>query len=128
MHITLESDYAIRIVHSLSKEKRRMDAKEISGLTNVTLRFSLKILRKLVAAGVVRSFKGTLGGYELAREPFNISLNDVIEAVEGPYMLSRCLCPEYDCTHSDKDMCRFSRVFEEISGEVHKRLKDVNFG
>ena len=46
-----------------------MDAKKISSEANVTLRFSLKILGKLVAGGVVKSFKGTQGGYELAREP-----------------------------------------------------------
>lgn len=50
MHITLEADYAIRIVQVLAQNQRRLDAKTISEMTGVTLRFSLKILRKLVAA------------------------------------------------------------------------------
>ena len=48
MHITLEADYAIRIVQVLAQNQRRLDAKTISEMTGVTLRFSLKILRKLV--------------------------------------------------------------------------------
>ena len=48
MHITLESDYAVRIVSRLARQGGRMDAKRIAEETGVTLRFSLKILRKLV--------------------------------------------------------------------------------
>ncbi|MGN0674985.1 MAG: Rrf2 family transcriptional regulator, partial [Oscillospiraceae bacterium] len=55
MHITLEADYAIRIVHCLAKSKKRLDAKTIAEQTTVTLRFALKILRKLVASGIVKS-------------------------------------------------------------------------
>ena len=50
MHITLESDYAIRIVIFLLQYGKRADAKKIAENTQVTLRFSLKILRKLAAA------------------------------------------------------------------------------
>ena len=50
MHITLEADYAIRIVQVLAQNQRRLDAKTISEMTGVTLRFSLKILRKLVVS------------------------------------------------------------------------------
>ena len=91
MHITLEADYAVRIVHCLAKNGQRMDAKSISDETGVTLRFSLKILRKLVSAGIIKSYKGTQGGYEIARPLEEITLNDVIETVEGPFALSRCL-------------------------------------
>ena len=66
MHITLESDYAIRIVVFLAQQGKRADAKLISENTEVSLRFALKILRKLVSGGIIRSYKGTTGGYELA--------------------------------------------------------------
>ena len=66
MHITLESDYAVRIVYCLAQNGGRMEAAAIAEQTGVTLRFSLKILRKLVAGGLVKSYKGAGGGYELA--------------------------------------------------------------
>ena len=56
MFITLEADYAVRIVSVLCREKDKMDAKTISNDACVTLRFALKILRKLVAADIVKSY------------------------------------------------------------------------
>ena len=67
VHINLESDYAARIVYCLTKVDGRLDAQSIAEETCVSLRFTLKIMRKLVAAGIVRSFKGAKGGYQLAR-------------------------------------------------------------
>lgn len=126
MHITLESDYAIRIVACLAAEQRRMDAKSIAEMTDVTLRFSLKILRKLVGGGIIRSFKGVQGGYELAKSPSDISLNDVIEIFEGTYRISRCLCDE-DCASKHHYPCAYKRAFAEISGMVQDKMKSYTF-
>ena len=57
MVMTLEADYAVRIVEYLTKHPERRDAKTISEETQIPLRFSLKILRELVAEGLVCSFK-----------------------------------------------------------------------
>ncbi len=106
MHMTLEADYAVRIVERLTLLKDRQDAKTLSEKTQVPLRFALKILRKLVSEGIVKSYKGTHGGYTLAKKPSEISLRQVIEAVEGPYMISRCLQGEYACGH---EQCHFHK-------------------
>ena len=127
MQITLESDYAVRIVSCLAESKRRMDAKTISEQTCVTLRFALKILRKLVASGIIKSFKGTQGGYELAKTPQEISLKDVIETVEGRYFLSKCLSDSYDCNRVMSGICRFQKVYDEISSDVEKKLASYTF-
>jgi len=63
MCITQESDYAIRIIYCLANENARCDAGFISTKMGITLRFSLKILGKLVQGGLVNSFKGNKGGY-----------------------------------------------------------------
>ncbi len=127
MHITLESDYAVRIVYTLVQEGGRMDAKRICERSCVTLRFALKILRKLVAGGIVKSFKGTQGGYELAREPKDISLRDVIETVEGRYALSRCICNDYECSQTHGGRCPFHAVYARISEDVRGQLDAVKF-
>lgn len=130
MHITLEADYAVRIVHCLASAGKRTDAKAIAQMTGVTLRFALKILRKLVAAGIVRSFKGTQGGYEIARPLEDISLKDVIETVEGPYALSRCVddAGDYVCTNPNGgSCCSFHQIFAEISSMVNEKLAAVRF-
>ena len=69
MHMTLEADYAVRIVEFLAVNPGRADAKTISERTSVTLRFTLKILRTLVSDGIVRSYKGAKGSLILHQKP-----------------------------------------------------------
>ena len=83
MHITLETDYAIRIVECLSLCGGKIDASAISERTDVPQRFSLKILRKLVHSDIVKSYKGVQGGYELAKAPGDITLRTVVEAMRS---------------------------------------------
>ena len=129
MHITQESDYAVRIVYCLAKNGVRMDARSISEQMSVSLRFALKILGKLAQNGVVASFKGNRGGYELARPAAEINLLDVIMAVEGPYRLSRCLGGEEGgvCNRGASGCCAFQKVFGRISSQVNRELAAVSF-
>ena len=127
MCLTLESDYAVRIIGCLSAENKRIDAKNISEKTGVSLRFSLKILRKLVSAGLVKSYKGMQGGYELAKAPSEITMLDVIETVEGSYYLNRCFEDDFICTRGAKGSCQYQRVFNEITDIVSKKLSEYNF-
>ena len=127
MFITLETDYAVRMVYLLAKENRRLGATEISEGTEVTQRFTLKILRKLVAGGVVKSFKGVSGGYELAKKPCEITLKDVVEIIEGPIMLSRCLGSDYVCNRYEHSKCYFNHKFDSISKIVADELEKTTF-
>jgi len=127
MHITLEADYAVRIVSCLVNEGKRLDAKTISDKTCVTLRFALKILRKLVSSKIVKSFKGTQGGYELAKPPEEITLKEVIETVEGTYMLNRCLDENIPCSRGASGICKFQAAFKDISEMVNEKLDSYTF-
>lgn len=130
MHITQESDYAVRIVYCLARSGVRMDARTISGEMQVTLRFTLKILGKLAQANIVNSYKGNRGGYELARPAKDVSLLDVIVAVEGPYRLSRCIGDNEEscgCSMGDSGCCAFKHVFGRISESINQQLQEVNF-
>ena len=125
MHITLETDYAIRIVDRLIKAGGRLDAKTISERTSVPQRFALKILHKLVSGGVVKSYKGANGGYEIAVEPSKLSLYDIVELMEGTYRFSRCVGESYNC--SCELPCAYKMVFSDISEEVCKMLRKQTF-
>ncbi|HBH94315.1 MAG TPA: Rrf2 family transcriptional regulator [Ruminococcaceae bacterium] len=136
MHITLETDYAIRIVDTLGKEslkgdngiKSCIDAGTISESTDVPLRFALKILRKLVSGGLVKSYKGVYGGYRLIKPVKEISLYDVIEIVEGEYRFSRCLSEGYSCNCSADGLpCNYRQAFSDVSEIVKEYLKKQTF-
>ena len=99
MRITHEADYAIRVTYCLALAGEKQCAKDISEATGVTLRFALKILRKLTQSGITKSYKGVAGGYELNHSPSEISLGAIIECIDGPIAINHCLANEFQCTH-----------------------------
>lgn len=128
MHLTLEVDDAVRMVDCLNCCGERLCAKEISSRTGVSLRFALKILRKLCAAHVIRSYKGVGGGYELNKRPEEISLLDIIEAVDGKIGLTRCVKTDV-CSknRNSTSMCKFYRLYSNLSDSIRKKLAAVTF-
>ena len=126
MRITLESDYALRIVSALAEENMVVDAKTLSEKTSVTIRFTLKILHKLVTAGIVNSYKGVKGGYKLALDPREITLKNIIELIDGPIFIARCLEGGEGCSlNPDKSSCAFHHIFDTISLDVSRKLNKI---
>lgn len=125
MHMTLEADYAVRIVECLAAAGQKVDARTIAEETHVPLRFALKILRKLVADNLIVSYKGSHGGYMLAHPAAETTLRQVIESVEGPYVINRCQQGEYCCNHTAS--CRFHEIYNEISEIVRDKLDSYTF-
>lgn len=126
MHITSETDYAIRIVDCLARAGERTSASTVSERTCVTPRFSLKILRKLVASGIVRSYKGAQGGYELAKTPDEITIGDVIGSIEGQYLLNRCLRTGHVCNRMERtELCPYHNLFGDISVQVQQKFDSI---
>lgn len=122
MRITQEADYALRIILFLSGSDNIASAKIICENVNVPLRFTLKILNKLVAGNLARSFKGVKGGYKLKRPAADISLLDVIEAIDGKIAINRCLeygsCPNPDAQRLCRIRSELSRINDILTTEL----------
>ncbi len=126
MRITQESDYALRILTALAGHDKVIDASSLSEETFVTPKFTLKILHKLVGAGLVSSFKGVKGGYLLKASPENITLRKVIELIDGPIVIVRCLETGEGCSlNQDKTACIYHHIFNTVSNEVSKKLGSI---
>ena len=126
MRITLESDYALRIITAMAGYERITDAKTISQDTSVTIRFTLKILHKLVQGDLVESFKGVNGGYKLKTTPDKITLKQVIELIDGPIAIARCLDTDEGCSlNCDKSACDYHHIFDIISIDLASKLNKI---
>ncbi len=128
MKITQEADYAIRFVYMLAKgEGKVLGAPQLSQAAATPERYTLKILHKLKHQGLVVSTKGVHGGYRLAKEPGEISLKAVIEAIDGPIAMSKCMGDE-PCSRmgNEKQDCCFHRVFCTVSLEIAERLAGIS--
>ncbi len=126
MRITLESDYALRIITAMAGRNEITDAKTIAEETSVTIRFALKILHKLVQGNFVKSYKGVNGGYILKEDPQKITLKNVIELIDGPISIARCLETKEQCAlNCDKTACAYHHIFDTISYNLAKRLNAI---
>ncbi len=126
MRITNEADYAVRIIYVLAKSEGHLPAREIAEESSVTLRFALKILRKLSADGIVASFKGAGGGYKLSADPKELSLGQIIECIDGPLRITSCLSDGVDCNRvGDKMECQFREIFSNISDKLRNELYEI---
>ena len=124
MRITREADYALRITLVLAESDKWLDAKTISEKMDVPYRFTLKILRKIVAAGYIRSHRGVNGGYELAVPAAVISLKDIIEVIDGDLAINRCLGDE-PCPNSPR--CRVREKLAHVQAVMAAELDNVRF-
>ena len=129
MYFTKETDYAVRIVYCLANAEARKDAGAISDEMGVTLRFSLKILHKLVKQGIVKSYKGAKGGYELAYPANEINLKQIVEAIEGTYRIAKCVSdPTFVCEwKKTPGLCTCRQEFSRISQQVNEELDKITF-
>ena len=126
MRITLESDYALRIVGELAEIDGVTDANTLAERTFVSRKFALKILHKLVRGGIVASYKGAKGGYKLKISPDSITLKHVIELIDGPIAMVRCLENSEGCSmNRDKTACIYHHIFDKISLDVAKKLESI---
>jgi Rrf2 family protein len=93
LQISRKIDYGLRaIIHLAGLPAARLASlQDLSSTLHLPREFLAKILKGLAARGLVRSSRGSHGGYQLARPAGSISFLEVIEAVEGPVQLNVCL-------------------------------------
>ena len=83
-----------------------------------------QLLGNVRRAGLVTTVRGAQGGYQLAKEPEEITVGDIIDATEGPLTISECLSDEGCCHRSGQ--CRTRRVWEYLSNSINDLLQSIS--
>ncbi len=124
--LTRKTEYAmIAVCHLAHTGSRVVSAREIADEHNVPLPLLMNVLKRLNRTGQVTSVRGARGGYVLNQRPESITLAGLIEAVEGPVHLVRCVNTGKDgrrCERSGQCFIRRSVV------KVHERLRKFLMG
>ena len=94
--------------------------------TGVPKQYLEQLLGNLRRAGLVNTVRGVQGGYQIAREPKDISILDVIDAMEGPLELSECMTDEGHCDRSCA--CPVRRVWQKLTDSINRELAGVTLG
>src|SRR5436309_2217819 len=122
LKISQKTEYALRAMIQLAqhKEGELTSAREISEKQRIPLRFLEQQLGALSRAGLVESFRGAGGGCRLARTPSEITVADVVDAIEGPFYPMFCLDP------SDHKCWQDSRCgLQDLWSDVHLAVRGV---
>ncbi|MFZ5596942.1 MAG: RrF2 family transcriptional regulator [Bacillota bacterium] len=129
MRLNQATDYAMRAVLYLSGLPfgQVVEARLIAEEEHIPIRFLLKILRLLIKGGIVESHRGVNGGYSLARQPSQITMLDVVEAMEGPIIVNRCLLSPDECNKSYSHHCPVHGALFELQKAMVDHLGRYNF-
>ncbi|MGI5921973.1 MAG: RrF2 family transcriptional regulator [Syntrophomonadaceae bacterium] len=129
MHINQATDYGFRAVLFLAQQPAGevVEAQTIANSQVVPMRFLLKIMPSLIKAGIVKSQRGVGGGYSLARHPQDITLRDVLEAIEGPIYLNRCLLNKDLCSKQGPPNCPIHQALADIQQRLSDDFASYNF-
>jgi Rrf2 family protein len=128
MQITRQADYAVRAVLYLAKqgEAGRAPTSRIAQEMRIPPSFLAKIVSQLSVAGVVQTSRGARGGVALAREPKEITLLEVIEAIDGPITLNECVPDRSSCAFGED--CTVHDVWRDTQSKLVEELAGTHFG
>ena len=127
MLVTRETDYAVRTVLYLAKNRdRTASVKEVAKVMQIPKSFLAKLLQRLVRSHILTSMRGVNGGFQLAQLPSEITLLSIVEAIQGPAGINVCAIDSKRCKLSST--CAVHPVWVEIRKEVEKRLKRETIG
>ncbi|MBI2155590.1 MAG: Rrf2 family transcriptional regulator [Candidatus Rokubacteria bacterium] len=125
MRLTRQGDYAVRVVVDLASRPAGavVPRSSIQERQDVPAAYLAKIVQALARAGLVRTHPGARGGVALGRPPDHIPLRDVIEAVEGPIHLNRCVVRPDACARDR--FCSVHPVWLRLQALVTRELEAV---
>ena len=125
MQLTSTTDYAIRIVCYLAAQRQMISTSELSQELSVPYSYIPKITKKLKQAGIIKACEGIKGGYQIAKQPENISLRDVISCTESTMAISRCLEKEGGCSKNYIACCKVHQILLDLQNIYNNRLESV---
>jgi len=127
MELTRAADYALRGVLYLSMQPEGSLAviSEIAEKMDIPEGFLARIFQILAKSEIIRSHRGKKGGFSLAIPAEQIDMRKVIEAMEGPIHLNRCLNGFGDCGR--ESLCPLHDVWSKIQNQVITTLGETNF-
>jgi Rrf2 family protein len=120
------TDYALRMVTSLAKhfdDGEIMSARRLADDCNFSYELGRKLLQKLHKAELVKGHMGVKGGFLLTRKPSEITLIEVINALQGGIRLNQCLVPGKGCELKRK--CEISSKLSSLQHYIQEYLGDI---
>ncbi len=126
--LSKKAEYALMAARymALNNHGQCVTAKEISESYNISYELLAKVLQNLVKMGIINSFQGSKGGYNLSKKPEEISLTELISAVEKDYKIISCFnenSTEDHCIHLN--FCKIRDPLILVQQKLDKVFQDT---
>lgn len=118
------ADYGIVMTAHLAQDQGQASTQEIAAATGIPQPMASKILKLLARADLLRSRRGAHGGYELARPAGEISVAQIIEALEGPIALTECVDETGGC--GLELICQARTNWPRINDAIREALEEIS--
>lgn len=126
MQFKVSTDNAIRIVYYLSKRPNEFPTgMEIAEEMGISYPLCVNVLNKLKEKGLMNSVLGRGGGFTLERPANEITIYDIIVAMEGGIRINRCLSDGHFCTRNATSSCPVHKVFSRAQSNLINELNSV---
>ena len=122
MLITREMDYALRILRALHRDGQ-LSAAAVARQEHMQKAITLKLLNRLLTAGIVESRRGVSGGYFLKRSCEELKIYDIFLAIGEPPLINRCQREGYQCENFQKGGCGVCRELCRIQTVLDQELQ-----
>jgi Rrf2 family protein len=125
VRLTREGDYAVRVLVDLAGRGRGevVRTRDLTEATGVPRAYLAKIIQVLARARLLETRQGPRGGVALLRDPASVTLRQIVEAVEGPIHLNRCLVRAGQCPRDA--FCAVHPVWARIQAVLVRELEAV---
>ena len=125
IRITKQTDYGIVLMtHLAAGSGRRYNAPDLAMETNLPLPMVSKILKLLARDGLLDSHRGAKGGYALARDASEITVDEIITSLEGPVAITECIdAAPGECEHEPG--CPTRANWQVINRAVRRALEGI---
>ena len=124
LRISKLTDYAILVMVELARDGEMLSAQALAERVHIEAPTASKVLKLLTGAGLLESYRGANGGYSVNRPAGDISVAEVIAAIEGPIAMTECSAEEGLC--SQEDSCELRGNWQRISIAVARALQEVS--
>jgi FeS assembly SUF system regulator len=124
LRISKLTDYALLMMVELAREREMLSAQALAHRVHVEIPTASKVLKLLAGSGLLNSYRGANGGYRVSRQAGEISVAEVIAAIEGPIAMTECSVEEGLC--SQEDNCDLRGNWQRISLAVARALQEVS--
>ena len=127
MAITMKSEYAIKIMILIGLENRRINARELvkKCRAKLPLEFAEKILADLARNGILKAYRGRGGGYELAKDTGEITVYDIVSAVDNPTDAIKCFV-DINHEYESPETCTVNTIWEVVLERMEETLRSIS--